>query len=372
MASNKELANLGTGDANATCCYTVLMSTTIHGRGAADNPPNRFEPIARIPMPDYDPSADPAPHTQFFHDRTKGILSKNDSPDIPFDYGLNPYRGCEHGCVYCYARPFHEYLGFSAGLDFETKIMVKENAPELLRKQFLSRSWQPQVVGVGTVTDVYQPIERRLQLTRKCLEVFAEFRNPLALVTKNALVARDADILGALAQDNAACAFISVTSLDPELARIMEPRASAPAARLRAIRELAGAGVPVGVLLAPMIPGLTDHEAPAILKAVAEAGAVTANYVVLRLPYGLKELFTDWLMRHFPERVDKVLGRIRETRGGNLNDPRFGTRMRGEGHWAETFNRFFHIARTRAGLDKPMPRLSTEHFCLPVKQPTLF
>ena len=348
------------------------MSTSFQGRGAADNPPNRFQPLARIPLPDYDPAEDPAPRTQFFHDRSKDILSRNDSPDISFDFGLNPYRGCEHGCVYCYARPTHEYLGFSAGLDFETKIMVKENAAALLRKQFLAKSWQPTVVSLGTVTDVYQPIERRLRLTRQCLEVFAEFRNPVGLVTKNALVTRDADLLGELARINAAHAFISVTSLDAELARILEPRASAPAARLRAIRELTDAGVPVGVMLAPMIPGLNDHEAPAILKAVAEAGARAAYYVVLRLPHGLKELFADWLSRHFPERVDKVLGRIRATRGGELNDSRFGRRMSGEGPWAEAFNRLFQVARARAGLGQPLPPLSTEHFRRPVRQPTLF
>src|SRR6185437_11216239 len=349
-----------------------MSTSSLHGRGAADNPPNRFQPLARIPLPDYDPAEDPAPRTQFFHDRSKEILSRNDSPDISFEYGLNPYRGCEHGCVYCYARPSHEYLGFSAGLDFETKIMVKENAAALLRKQFLAKSWQPTVVSLGTATDVYQPIERRLRLTRQCLEVFAEFRHPVGLVTKNALVTRDADLLGELARINAAHAFISVTSLDADLARILEPRASAPAARLRAIRELTDAGVPVGVMLAPIIPGLNDHEAPAILKAVAEAGARAAYFVVLRLPHGLKELFADWLTRHFPERVDKVLGRIRATRGGELNDSRFGRRFRGQGPWADAFNRLFHVARARAGLDQPLPPLSTEHFRRPGSQPTLF
>ncbi len=349
-----------------------MVPTSIHGRGAADNPINRFETIARIPLPDYDPTEDPAPETQFFHDRSKAILSKNDSPDIPFDYGLNPYRGCEHGCVYCYARPTHEYLGFSAGLDFETKIMVKTDAPELLRKQFLAKSWVPQVVGIGTVTDAYQPIERRMKITRQCLEVFAEFRNPVGLVTKNALVSRDADLLSELAKFGAAHAFVSVTTLDPELARIMEPRASAPAARLRAIRELRDAGVPVGAMLAPMIPGLNDHEAPAILKAVAEAGAMSAYYVVLRLPLGVKDLFADWLARHFPERVDKVLGRIRDTRGGELNDSRFGSRMRGEGLWAETFNQLFRVTRAKVGLADSMPRLSAEHFRRPGEQLKLF
>ncbi len=349
-----------------------MVPTSIHGRGAADNPINRFETIARIPLPDYDPTEDSAPETQFFHDRSKAILSKNDSPDIPFDFGLNPYRGCEHGCVYCYARPTHEYLGFSAGLDFETKIMVKTDAPKLLRQQFLAKSWIPQVVSIGTVTDAYQPIERRMKITRQCLEVFAEFRNPVGLVTKNALVSRDADLLSELAKFGAAQAFISVTTLDPELARIMEPRASTPAARLRTIRELRDAGVPVGVMLAPMIPGLNDHEAPAILKAVAKAGALSAYYVVLRLPLGVKDLFADWLARHFPERVDKVLGRIRDTRDGELNDSRFGSRMRGEGLWAETFNQLFRVTRDKVGLADAMPRLSAEHFRRPGEQLKLF
>lgn len=348
------------------------MANSIHGRGAADNPPNRFQPLSRIPLPDYDPAEDPAPSTHFYHDRSKQILSKNDSPDIPFDYGLNPYRGCEHGCVYCYARPTHEYLGFSAGLDFETRIMVKKDAPELLRRQFLSPKWRPQEVGIGTVTDAWQPVERRLKLTRRCLEVFAEFRNPVGLVTKNALVSRDADLLGELARSSAAQAFVSVTSLDPELARILEPRASAPAARLRAIRELCDAGVPVGVMIAPIIPGLNDHEVPAILNAVAEAGALTAFYVVLRLPLGLKDLFTDWLNRHYPERAEKVLGRIRDTRGGELNDSRFGVRMQGEGLWAETFNRLFRVARTKAGLADRMPPMTAEHFRRPSRQLSLF
>lgn len=250
--------------------------------------------------------------------------------------------------------------------------MVKEDAPELLRKQFSSPKWVPQEVGIGTVTDAWQPIERRLKLTRRCLEVFAEFRNPVGLVTKNALVSRDADLLGELARFHSAQAFVSVTSLDPDLARILEPRASAPAARLRAIRELREAGVPVGVMIAPIIPGLNDHEAPAILNAVAEAGAITAYYVVLRLPLGLKELFTDWLIRHFPERVEKVLGRIRDTRGGELNDSRFGVRMRGEGLWAETFSRLFRVARTKAGLEDRMPRMTAGHFRRPGSQMTLF
>lgn len=345
----------------------------IRGRGAAENPPNRFRPLARIPLDDYDPSEDPAPRTQFFHDATRDILATNNSPDIPFTYSLNPYRGCEHGCSYCYARPTHEYLGFSAGLDFETKIVVKEDAPELLRKTFLSPKWRPQSVGIGTATDAYQPAERRLKLTRRCLEVFAEFRNPVGVVTKSSLITRDADLLGELARHNAAVAFVSVTTLDADLARKMEPRAAAPLARLRAVEELRKAGVPVGVMVAPVVPGLTDHEAPAILRAAADAGALAAYYVVLRLPLGVKDLFAAWLERHYPDRVEKVLGRIRDTRGGKLNDPRFGTRMRGEGEWADTFNQLFHVTRRRVGLEGPLPPTSAAAFRRPgPRQPTLF
>jgi DNA repair photolyase len=250
--------------------------------------------------------------------------------------------------------------------------MVKENAPELLRKHFLSAKWTGEEVAIGTVTDAWQPVERRLKITRQCLEVFAEFRNPVGLVTKNALVARDADLLGELAKFDAAQAFVSVTSLDAKLAGILEPRASAPQARLRAIRELRAAGVPVGAMIAPIIPGLNDHEAPAILEAVADAGATTAFYVVLRLPLGLKELFTDWLARHFPERVDKVLGRIRDTRGGELNDSRFGNRMRGEGLWADAFSKLFRVSRSKAGLADRLPPMSGAHFRKPGTQMTLF
>lgn len=344
----------------------------IRGRGAAENPPNRFTPIARVPLPDYDPSEDPAPQTQFFRDATRDILSTNASPDIPFTYSLNPYRGCEHGCAYCYARPTHEYLGFSAGLDFETKIVVKEDAPELLRKLFLSPKWEPQCVDVGGATDAYQPVERRLRLTRRCLEVFAEFRNPVGVVTKSGLIARDADLLGELARHRAAAAFVSVTTLDADLARRMEPRAATPLARLRAVEELRKAGVPVGVMVAPVIPGLTDPEAPAILRAAADAGAVTACYVVLRLPLGVKDLFAAWLERHYPGRGGKVLGRIRDTRGGKLNDSRFGVRMRGEGPWADTFNRLFKVTRKRVGLDGPLPEVSAAAFRRPGRQLTLF
>ncbi|HKS15676.1 MAG TPA: PA0069 family radical SAM protein, partial [Planctomycetota bacterium] len=243
------------------------------GRGSAENPKNRFEEIELTADPEAPEDAISAPATKFYRDESKSVISTNDSPDVGFSASVNPYRGCEHGCVYCYARPTHEYLGFSAGLDFESKIMVKRDAPALVRKELESPSWKPQVVVMSGVTDCYQPVERRLRLTRGCLEIFAEFRNPVSIVTKNHLVTRDADLLSELARHRAAAVFVSVTTLDGDLARAMEPRASTPSRRLAAITALASAGVPVGVLIAPVIPGLTEHEIPAILSAAAKAGA---------------------------------------------------------------------------------------------------
>jgi DNA repair photolyase len=340
------------------------MSTSlpIRGRGAGTNTPNRFIPLYLESIEGWTEEGDPAPRTRFFRDTSRTILTKNDSPDIPFTYSLNLYRGCEHGCSYCYARPGHEYLELSAGLDFESKIFVKENAPELLRKEFQSQKWLPQVITMSGVTDTYQPVERRLRLTRRCLEVFAEFRNPVSIITKSALVIRDRDLLGELAKYNAAAVFVSVTTLDPELARKLEPRAAAPAARLRAIRELTDAGIPVGVLIAPIIPGLNDHEAPAILQAVAEAGACCAGYVMLRLPFAVKDVFVAWLEQHYPQKKERVLGRIRDVRGGKLNDSRWGIRMSGEGESVDLFSSMFKLHRKRAGIPEHGPELSTEHF----------
>jgi DNA repair photolyase len=339
-------------------------SSSIHGRGAGANPANRFELLRYEPDQEAD-SECPAPATQFYRDSSRSIIAHNDSPDVGFDTSINPYRGCEHGCVYCYARPTHEYLGFSAGLDFETKIMVKEDAPELLRRELSSRNWQPQPLALSGVTDPYQPIERRLRLTRRCLEVLAEFRNPVVIVTKSRLVTRDTDLLLELAAHNAVNVFISVTTLDPELARTLEPRATSPRGRLAAIEELANAGVPVGTMIAPIIPGLTDHELPAITKAVAAAGAKRAGYVMLRLPHAVRELFAEWLQRHRPASKDRVLGRIRDVRGGNLSDPRFGSRMRGQGVIAEQIRALFHLSCQRAGLNQSVAELSTAAFRRP-------
>jgi DNA repair photolyase len=328
------------------------------GRGAGDNPPNRFVPISFERDPGED-CADEAPSTRFYRDATKKIIARNDSPDVGFEFSVNPYRGCEHGCIYCYARPTHEYFGLSAGLDFETKIFVKEEAPALLRKELAASRWRPAVVAMSGVTDPYQPIERRLELTRGCLRVLADFGNPVTVITKNHLVSRDVDLLGELAAGNAAMVNLSITTLRPELQRVMEPRTSAPALRLQAVEKMAAAGVPVGVMVAPVIPGLTDHELPSILRAAADAGAVTAGYIALRLPHAVSGLFEEWLERHFPERKAKVLGRIRDVRGGRLNDPRFRSRMSGEGEYADQIGALFEATREKVGLNRPRPKLST-------------
>jgi DNA repair photolyase len=343
----------------------------VRGRGTASNPKNRFESIERVPEPPGENDETSSPHTQFLTDTSKSIIAYNDSPDIGFDASVNAYRGCEHGCVYCYARPTHEYLGFSSGLDFETKIMVKQDAPELLRKELSSRKWKPQVLAMSGVTDCYQPAEKKFELTRRCLEVLLEFRNPVVIVTKNHLATRDIDILFALARYQCAAVTISLTTLDPQLSSVMEPRASRPARRLAAIRELSEAGIPVGYLQAPMIPGLTDAEAPAIAQAAAKAGASFAGYVALRLPFAVKSLFEEWLEQRFPERKEKVLNRIRSIRGGKLNDPNFTTRMRGEGVYAAQMEELFQLARKKAGIDKRWPELTTKHFRRPVASPQL-
>ncbi|HEX4265036.1 MAG TPA: PA0069 family radical SAM protein [Verrucomicrobiae bacterium] len=334
-------------------------------RGAAANPPNRFEKIHLERDEDWNPEEDPLPRTQFLKDSSKSIIAYNDSPDIGFEASVNPYRGCEHGCIYCYARPFHEYLGFSSGLEFETKIMVKEDAPKLLRAELSSPKWKPQVIAISGVTDCYQPVERKLKITRGCLEVLAEFRNPVGIVTKNFLVTRDIDLLSELARYNAATVCISITTLDTELRKIMEPRTSPPAARLEAIRRLAQAGVHVGVLMAPIIPGLTDHEIPAVLAAAAEAGAKFAGHVTLRLPHSVAPLFEQWLQTHFPDRKEKVLNRLRAMRGGKLYDSQFGQRMRGEGIFADQIDKLFDVARRKVGIVERGGGLSVEHFRRP-------
>ncbi len=356
------------------------------GRGAGSNRSGRFEPLRYEADPDAEETdfaeeaGDCASHdaprrrTLFLKDPSRSIVATNESPDLGFDASVNPYRGCEHGCIYCYARPTHEYLGFSAGLDFETRILVKQEAPALLRQALSKPGWRPRVLALSGVTDPYQPVERRLGITRGCLDVLLEFRNPVEIVTKSRLVTRDADRLAALAAFDCTAVSISVTTLDATLHRAMEPRAPSPALRLEAIEQLADAGVPVGVLVGPIVPGLNDHEIPAILAAAARAGAGFAGRTVLRLPHGVKELFDEWLQQHYPDRRRKVLNRVREVRGGRLNDPRFGTRQLGEGRYAEHIDRLFELGRQRADLAAAGPVLSTEHFRRPgvARQATLF
>ncbi len=334
-------------------------------RGALENPKNRFEKIHLEPDAEWNPEDDILPRTQFLVDHSQTAISYNDSPDIGFNTSLNPYRGCEHGCIYCYARPTHEFLGFSAGLDFESKIMVKFNAPELLRNELSSRKWQPQTIVMSGVTDCYQPVERNLKLTRRCLEVLLEFRNPVAIITKNFLVTRDLDILAELAKHQCASVCLSVTTLDNDLRKVMEPRTSPPSARLAAIRKLAGAGIPVGVNVAPIIPGLTDHEMPKILQAAREAGASSAGFTVVRLPYANAPMFEQWLQTHFPGRKEKVLNRIKSMRDGKLYDAEWGKRFRGEGIFAEQIAQMFEVARRRAGFKDDFAELSTSAFRRP-------
>jgi DNA repair photolyase len=345
-----------------------LPNQTIRGRGAAGNPANRFEQIHLERDIDWDPSEDAAPTTHFYKDSSCTIISYNDSPDVGFSASINAYRGCEHGCIYCYARPTHEYLGLSAGLDFESKIIVKENAPQLLRKELSARKWKPQTLAMSGVTDCYQPIERKLKLTRGCLEVLRDFRNPVCIVTKNHLVTRDIDLLSELASFRAAAVFVSVTTLDSTLTPRLEPRTSLPKHRLAAIRAVSQAGIPVGFLAAPVIPGLTDHEIPSIVAAAVEAGAQFGGYVTLRLPYALSGMFEDWLARHFPERKEKVLNRIRALRGGKLNDPNFGSRMRGDGIFADQIESLFEVACRKAGIAGRRPELSAAAFRVPVSE----
>jgi DNA repair photolyase len=349
---------------------------TIKGRGAAVDPKNRFERLAFAPDGDAIDAGDVggARETLYLKDHTRSIVTRHKSPDVMIEASINPYRGCEHGCAYCFARPTHEFLGFSAGLDFESRIVVKEDAPELLRRELSDPKYarNVDVMSISGVTDCYQPIERKLQLTRRCIQVLAEFRNPVGVITKNHLVTRDADVLGEMAQWNGAVAILSVTTLDADLSRTLEPRASVPRDRLAAIEELTKAGVPMGVMVAPVIPGLTDHEMPRILQAAADAGARFAGYVPLRLPWAVAPLFEDWLTRHCPDRKDKVLNRVRKLRGGKLYDATWETRMTGQGLWAEQFSTIFELAKRRAGLDQPMPPLSKQHFRVPGGQMRLF
>jgi len=346
------------------------------GRGAAWNPPSRFETVGFEPVPDVGPSgtaASTAAATTVLADRTRSVINPVESPDLGFRWTVNPYRGCEHGCVYCYARPGHEYLGLSSGLDFETRIFAKHDAPALLRRELSRGSWLGEPIVFSGVTDPYQPVEQRLGIGRGCLEVFADFRQPVGIVTKSRLVLRDIDLLQKLAAHAAVSVAVSLTSLDAVLSGRMEPRAAAPADRLIAIRRLRAAGVPVGVMVAPVIPGLNDVEVPALVEAAAEAGAGWAATVLLRLPYQLKSLFGRWLRDRFPGRAAHVESLLRQMHGGRLYEGRFGRRMRGVGPLADHQRRLFEACVRRQGLEARPPRLSSRSFRRPPDpQMTLF
>lgn len=349
---------------------TPSIKPFIRGRGTSDNPAGRFEHQDRIVQTeDYDQlegtedlSEEIQVKTTVLTDTSRTIISTNDSPDIGMETTLNPYRGCEHGCIYCYARPTHEYLGLSAGVDFETKIFAKYDAAALLREKLSSKSWTPKVISFSGITDCYQPLEAKLRITRQCLEVLNEFRNPVSIVTKNRLVTRDIDLFKQMHSWNGIGVLMSVTSLNAHISRTMEPRASQPSLRLKAIEELARNSIPVSVMIGPVVPGLTDHEIPAILKSCADAGATGAHYTMLRLPYGVKDLFQSWAHTHFPDRAERILSHIRDIRGGKLNSSEFGTRMRGEGVFADNIADMFHLYKKKYGLERRYHFLSTEHF----------
>lgn len=347
---------------------TALSHRNPRGRGSRQNTANRFE-HTRV---EHDPMATdeaPALQTEIYDDKTHSILSKNDSPDVPFTYSVNPYRGCEHGCVYCYARPTHEYLGFSAGLDFESRIVVKREAARLLAKQFESKSWQPQTIAMSGNTDCYQPLERDLEITRQCLEVFLKYKNPVSIITKNQLILRDLDILSELAKEKLVSVHLSITTLNPKLARILEPRASQPESRLETIKKLADNNIPVGVMLAPVIPALNDMEIPNILRAAREHGATSATHQVLRLPLAVKDLFADWLDQHFPERKAKVMSRLLSLRHNQLNSSRFGERMKGTGAFAAQIAQMFDLYCAKHGFNQSQTDLDEQKFERPVAKP---
>ena len=338
-----------------------------NGRGALSNASSRFDDEKKIRTTDGWDVEDELPplRTTLTRDATRTILARNTSPDVPFDRSINPYRGCEHGCIYCFARPTHAYLGLSPGLDFETRILFKPEAAKLLVAELASPKYRCDVVAMGTNTDPYQPVERDLKITRSILKVLSEFNNPVGIVTKNHLITRDIDILADMAKRNLAEVFLSVTTLDKTLARDMEPRASAPHRRLEAIRALSAAGIPTGVMTAPMIPGLNDHEMEAILEAATEAGATRAGFTVLRLPLEIKDLFDEWLRANRPDRAEKVLSLVRQLRGGALYQAEFGLRMKGEGPIAQLLGARFSAAVKRLGLNRVRYRLDTQRFAVP-------
>lgn len=350
----------------------ALPSTPRKGRGAVSNATGRFEPETRIPTDDGWNSGDedaPPLETHYLRDSAKTVIARNQSPDIPFDRSINPYRGCEHGCVYCFARPTHAYLGLSPGLDFESRIFVKEDAPELLRAELSKPSYRAKPIALGVNTDAYQPIERKLKLTRRILEVLQEFRHPVTLITKSALIQRDIDLISAMAKDRLASAAVSLTTLDRNLARKMEPRAATPERRLETIAALVQAGIPTAVMAAPMIPALNDAELETILDAAAARGARAAGFTMLRLPLELAPMFEEWLKAHYPGKAGHVMSLIRQTHGGKAYQSEFGTRMRGTGPYAEMLRIRFEAACHRLSLNQRRDqwRLDSSQFSAPIK-----
>ncbi len=337
---------------------------SIKGRGAADNPQGRFETLTR--SRETEAEVQSRPETMVTLQLARSIIARNDSPDLPFTQSINPYQGCEHGCIYCYARPSHAYLGLSPGLEFETRLFAKENAADLLRRELSRPGYRCELIALGANTDPYQPIEREHRITRGILEVLREFRHPVGIVTKGSLIERDLDLLEPMAREGLVQVFISIGSLDGEIARTLEPRAAAPYRRVETVRRLSAAGVPCGTLVAPIIPFLNDKDMEAVLEAVSEAGARMAGYTLLRLPWEVKDLFKDWLDRNYPLKAKHVMARIRDMRDGRDNDPRFGSRMKGEGQFAELLSKRFELACKRLGLNAGgRTRLDTTKFRRP-------
>lgn len=338
------------------------------GRGTNQNPAGRFENQEYVSEPEESFEYAVRPKTKYSVDISRTVITINESPDVAADASLNIYRGCEHGCSYCYARQTHEYLGLSAGLDFETNIFIKHDAPKLLHSELASPKWKPQTIMLSGNTDAYQPIEKKLELTRKCLEVLHQFHNPFIITTKNKLVTRDIDILSKLAEYQTASVTFSVTSLDNRLTSLMEPQTTKPKLKLEAIKQLTDAGIPTGIMVAPVIPGLTDHEIPEILERAAEAGAGYAGYIMLRLPFGVKDIFLNWLETYFPDRKQKVVNRLNELFEGKLYDSSFSIRGRGKGVYAKQIKDTFDLACRKAKLNTEPPVLSVDHFRNPGKE----
>jgi DNA repair photolyase len=340
------------------------MTKPIKGRGAQFNPDNPFDKLS-LSHEDWDgvdiPPDEPG-QTKYYHDQPKNIVNKVDSPDIGHSYSMNPYQGCEHGCIYCYARNTHNYYGFSAGVDFEQKIIVKETAPQVLEKQLQHPKWEVRPIMLAGNTDCYQPVERKLEITRKLLKVLVKYRHPVSILTKNSLILRDLDLLTVLAKDQLVHAGMTITTLDENLRRKLEPRTASAKKRLDVLEQLTAAGIPTTVMISPVIPGLTDHEIPAILEAAAARGVYSAGYIVLRLNGAIGPLFEDWIRKHFPDRAEKVLGQVRQMHGGELNDNRFGRRMRGEGPIADAIRQLFKINKKRLMGEKSLPPYNLDAF----------